>query len=65
MEAANEYSIYHWMANEYVGQDLSWQQEPGQVLAYDRLGVNRREGEAPAEPLAEPLCGSAGASPSR
>ena len=29
------------------------------------LGVGRREGEAPAEPLGELLCGSAGASPSR
>ena len=29
------------------------------------LGVGRREGEAPAEPLAELSCGSAGASPSR
>ena len=28
-------------------------------------GVGRREGEAPAEPLAELLCGSAGASPSQ
>ncbi len=34
------------------------------MMAVRDLGVGRRESEAPAEPLAEPLCGSARASPS-